>query len=55
MRTDLEREAGRRLYAKRTAIEGTWSQGVQGVGLRCNRSIGLAKTYVQQVAIAAAL
>ena len=55
MRTNLERGAGRRLYAKRTAIEGTWSQGVQGVGLRCNRSIGLAKTYVQQVAIAAAL
>lgn len=55
MRAYLESDAGRRLYAKRAGIEGTWSQGVRVFGLRRRRYIGLAKTHLQQVAIAAAL
>jgi transposase len=55
MRAYLESEEGRQLYAKRAGIEGTLSQGVRMFGLRRSRSIGLAKTHVQQVASAAAL
>jgi hypothetical protein len=42
-------------YAPRAGIEGTLSQGVRGLDLRRSRYIGLAKTHLQHVFIAAAL
>ena len=42
-------------YAKRAGIEGTISQGVRGFDLRHSRYIGLAKTRLQHLFIAAAL
>jgi transposase len=42
-------------YKKRAGIEGTISQGVRVIGLRRARYIGLAKTHLQHLAIAAAL
>lgn len=44
-----------RLYAPRAGIEGTLSQGVRAFGLRRSRYIGLAKTQLQQIAIATAI
>lgn len=43
------------LYAKRSGIEGTLSQGVRAFGLRRSRYFGLAKTHFQHEAIAAAV
>jgi hypothetical protein len=54
-RAHLASEASRQLYAKRVGLEGTLSQGVRTIGLRHSRSIGLAKTHLQQVASTAAL
>jgi Transposase DDE domain len=51
----LESTEGCKLYAKRAGIEGTLSQGVRAFGLRRSRYIGLGKTHLQQVAIAAAM
>jgi len=45
MRAYPASEEGRQLYAKRTGIEGTLSQGVRAFGLRRRRAIGLAKTH----------
>lgn len=42
-------------YAARAGIEGTISQGVRAGGLRRARYVGLAKTHLQHVAIAAAI
>lgn len=42
-------------YARRAGIEGTLSQGVRAFGLRRTRYIGLAKTHLQNVAIATAI
>jgi transposase len=42
-------------YAKRAGIEGTISQGVHSFDLRRSRYIGLAKTRLQHVLIAASL
>jgi transposase len=42
-------------YHTRAGIEGTLSQGVRAFGLRRSRYIGLAKTGLQQVCIAAAM
>ena len=42
-------------YAKRAGIEGTISQGVRSFDLRRSRYIGLAKTRLQHVFIAASL
>jgi transposase len=55
MRAYLESPEGRKLYAKRAGIEGTLSQGVRAFGLRRSRYVGLGKTHLQQVAIAAAM
>ena len=41
--------------AKRAGIEGTISQGVRTMGLRCSRYIGQEKTHLQHIATAAAL
>ncbi len=42
-------------YALRQGIEATISQGVRAFGLRRSRSIGLDKTHLQHVGIAAAI
>ena len=43
------------LYCLRAGIEGTHSQGVRTMGLRRSRYIGLRKTHLSHVAIAAAV
>jgi transposase len=45
----------RERYAARAGVEGTLSQGVRSFGLRRSRSIGQAKTPLQNLAIAAAM
>ncbi|WP_306755404.1 transposase [Paracoccus actinidiae] len=42
-------------YHVRAGIEGTLSQGVRAFGMRRSRYIGLAKTSLQQICIAAAM
>ena len=42
-------------YRHRAGIEGTHSQGVRTMGLRRSRSIGLPKTHLGHVAVAAAV
>lgn len=42
-------------YQVRADVEGTISQGVRAFGMRRSRYIGLAKTSLQQVCIAAAM
>ena len=42
-------------YRRRAGVEGTLSQGVRAFGMRRSRSIGLAKTGLQQVCTAAAI
>jgi transposase len=44
-----------RQYALREGIEATISQGVRALGLRRSRYIGLAKTHLQHLGIAAAI
>ena len=46
---------GRQRYQRRAGIEGTLSQGVRAFGLRQTRYRGLAKTHLQNIAIAAAM
>lgn len=46
---------GQERYKRRAGIEGTLSQGVRGFGLRRSRYRGLAKTHLQNVAIASAI
>lgn len=48
-------EAFKDRYAKRAGVEGTISQGVQVCGLRRSRYVGLAKTALGYIFIAAAL
>ncbi len=55
MRRFLDSEEGRRVYARRSGIEGTISQGVRSLGLRRARYRGEAKTHLQHVATAAAM
>jgi transposase len=47
--------AWRERYHVRAGVEGTLSQGVRAFGMRRSRYIGLAKTALQQVCIAAAM
>jgi transposase len=54
-RTRQETEEFKRLYAQRSGVEGTISQGVRKNGLRKSRYIGLPKTKLQQMATAAAI
>jgi transposase len=44
-----------KLYNHRAGIEGTISQGTRSFGLRRSRYIGLAKTHLQNIAIACAI
>lgn len=46
---------GQQRYKRRAGIEGTLSQGVQAFGMRRTRYRGLAKTHLQNIAIAAAI
>lgn len=48
-------ETFKQKYKKRAGIEGTISQGVRAFELRRSRYIGLAKTHLQHIAIAAAM
>ncbi len=43
------------VYSQRAGIEGTISQGVRAFGMRRSRYVGLAKTHLQHVFIAAAM
>lgn len=43
------------IYRHRAGIEGIHSQGVRALGLRHSRYIGLSKTHLGHVAIAAAM
>jgi transposase len=45
----------KKLYNHRAGIEGTISQGTRSFGLRRSRYIGLAKTHLQNIAIACAI
>ena len=48
-------DEGRRQYACRAGVEGTVSQGVRAFGMRRSRYRGLAKTHLQNLAIASAI
>ena len=48
-------EEGKQGYKQRAGVEGTLSQGVRGLGLRCARYRGLEKAHLQHVATAAAI
>jgi transposase len=48
-------EVFKELYGERAGIEGTISLGVRKMGMRRSRYIGLPRTHLQHVAIAAAL
>jgi transposase len=50
-----ETDAFKETYHHRAGIEGTHSQGVRTMGLRRSRYIGLRKTHLAHVAIAAAM
>ena len=50
VRSFIDSEAGRQLYARRAGIEGTLSQGVRSFGLRRSRYRGEAKAHLQHVA-----
>ena len=50
-----ETAAFKERYKTRSGVEGTISQGTRAFGLRRSRYIGLAKTHLQHIAIAAAI
>lgn len=45
----------KKLYSKRSGVEGTLSEGIRGRGLRRSRYVGQAKTHLQNLAIAVAM
>ncbi len=47
--------SGSDVYRHRAGIEGTHSQGVRTMGLRRSRYLGLRKTHLGHVAVAAAV
>ena len=55
MRTEKDNTEFKELYNQRAGIEGTISQATRGFGLRRSRYIGLAKTHLQNIAIACAI
>lgn len=55
MRTLIDTDEGKTLYKKRAGIEGTISHAVRSFGARQTRYIGLAKSHLQNIAIAAAI
>lgn len=54
-RQSQQTPAFRAAYAARAGIEGTLSQGIRACGLRSSRYVGLAKTHLQNLMIAAAV
>jgi transposase len=54
-RSQQQTKEFRQLYAQRSGIEGTHSQGVRSLGLRRTRYFGLAKTSLQHYGTAAAI
>ena len=54
-RARMDDPAWKERYRVRAGVEGTLSQGVRAFGMRRSRYIGLAKTGLQQVCIAAAM
>jgi transposase len=50
-----ETDQFKQTYKKRAGVEGTISQGTRSFDLRRSRYVGLAKTHLQHVAIAAAM
>jgi transposase len=50
-----ETDEFKQTYKKRAGVEGTISQGTRSFDLRRSRYIGLAKTHLQHIAIAAAM
>ena len=54
-RARMHDPAWKQRYRVRAGIEGTLSQGVRAFGMRRSRSMGLAKTGLQQVCIGAAM
>lgn len=54
-RATLASPIGQKRCQRRAGIEGTISQGVRDFGLRRSRYRGLAKTHLQNLAIAAAV
>ena len=48
-------DAFKETYRHRAGIEGTHSEGVRTMGLRRSRYIGLRKTHLAHIAIAAAM
>jgi len=54
-RAQIASEEGRRRYARRAGVEGTISQAVRAFDARRSRYCGLAKTHLQQLAVAAAI
>ena len=55
MRIEQKTEAWKERYNKRAGIEGTLARGMQVLGLRQTRYIGLAKTHLQHVLTAVAM
>ena len=55
MREQQKTEQWKERYNKRAGIEGTLARGIQVLGLRYTRYIGLAKTHLQHVLSAVAL
>ena len=51
----MREPAWKERYHARAGVEGTLSQGIRAFGMRRSRYIGLAKTGLQQVCIAAAM
>ncbi len=54
-RQEQQTPAFKQSYALRAGVEGTISQAVRAFGVRRSRSLGLAKTHLQQVGSAVAL
>ncbi len=55
MRTERTHPEFKELYKQRAGIEGTISQATGGFCLRRSRYLGLAKTHLQNIAIACAI
>jgi transposase len=55
LRAEQETPEWQARYHQRAGVEGTFAQAVRCMGLRHARYLGLAKTHLQQIAIAVAL
>ena len=55
LRQEQKTEEWKERYDRRAGVEGTLARGIQVLGLRKTRYIGLAKTHLQHVMTAVAL